>query len=101
MKDKDKLIAELEEMPSISKCKENVMHFYIERDDVIALINKHYAEEVTVHEKQLKTVEDLLIMRDGGDHDVDCKTFRGRGCNCGRTSVYEYFKAKELKERDK
>ena len=39
----------------------------------------------------IKELRELLIARDGGDHDVDCKTNKGRQCNCGHDSVKEYF----------
>jgi len=33
----------------------------------------------------------LLQMRDGGDHNNDCKANYGRQCNCGHNTVKLYF----------
>ena len=33
----------------------------------------------------------MLIIRDGGDHDVDCKANRGSRCNCGHDTVARFL----------
>lgn len=42
-------------------------------------------------QKQNSKLIALLQMRDGGDHDNDCKANYGIQCNCGHNAVKLYF----------
>ena len=52
-----------------------------------------YCADLVIKEAsiRLKELERLLKERDGGAHDVDCKTNYGRGCNCGHGAVSRYL----------
>jgi len=46
------------------------------------------------YQSTCKKLEKMLIERDGGDHDNDCKFYKehyGNQCNCGHSTVKEYF----------
>lgn len=59
--------------------------------NVSELITKANQRLVDQKDKVTK-LELLLVIRDGGGHDVDCKANYNRQCNCGHDSVKEYFK---------
>jgi len=52
----------------------------------------YQAEDVVLMERMISELELLLMIRDGGSHDVDCKVNRPSIgiCNCGHKEVLEY-----------